>query len=260
MPTVTSADGTPIAYDVVGSGPAVVLVDGAMCHRSGAPMLPLSHLLKPHFTVYSYDRRGRGGSGDTAPYAVAREVEDLAAIVTAAGGCAHAFGMSSGGALILAGTAAGVPLTRLALYEPPFLTAVDPDAGQRKKEFGERLRDLLDAGRAGDAVALFMTYVGVPAAMVEGMRGQPFWPAFEAIGPTLAYDDAVLGDGRVPADAARVTVPTLVLGGGASPEALQAAARAAADAVPGATHRTLPDQTHDVAVDALAPVLTEFFS
>src|SRR4051794_6315211 len=138
MPTVTSADGTSIAYEVAGAGPAVILVDGAMCHRSGGPMRPLAALLRSRFTVYAYDRRGRGDSGDTAPYAVAREVEDLAALVEAAGGAACAYAISSGGALVLAAVAAGVPLTRLAIYEPPFLTDVDPEAGPRKKEYGER--------------------------------------------------------------------------------------------------------------------------
>ncbi|MEV4755830.1 alpha/beta hydrolase [Micromonospora sp. NPDC049559] len=259
MPVVTSADGTAIAYERSGAGPALVLVDGAMCHRAGGPMRPLAAALADHFTVHAYDRRGRGESGDTPPYAVAREVEDLRAVVAAAGGAVCVYGISSGAALALTAAATGGGITRLALYEPPFLTEGTDDS--RAKEYRARLDELLDAGRRGDAVALFMTTVGVPAQVVAGMRTQPHWAAFEAIAPTLAYDDRVLGDGRVPRDlAAAVGVPTLLLAGGASPEPMRRAARATADAIPGAAYRTLDDQTHDVAPEALAPALVRFFT
>jgi pimeloyl-ACP methyl ester carboxylesterase len=259
MPTVTSADGTTIGYERTGSGPALVLVDGAMCYRGAGPLRPLAALLSDAFTVLTYDRRGRGESSDTAPYAVAREVEDLAAVIAAAGGEAYVYGISSGAALALAAAAAGCGITGLALYEPPFLTGVDD--GARAKEYTERLHELLDAGRGGDAVALFMTHVGVPAQVIAGMRAQPGWATLEAIAPTLAYDDEVLGDGGVPRDlASTVTVAVLVLAGGASPEILRRAAAATADALPTAVHRTLDGQTHDVAPDALAPALIEFFT
>ena len=253
MPLVTSADGTTIAYERTGDGPALVLVDGAMCHRAAGPMRPLAAQLPDGLTVYTYDRRGRGESLDTAPYAVAREVEDLRAVIEQAGGEAYVYAISSGAALAMATAAAGPWITRLALYEPPFMA----EAG---KEYTERLNELLAAGRRGDAVALFMTHVGVPAQAVAGMRGQPGWAALEAIAPTLAYDDAVLGDGSVPRDlASAIAVPALVLSGGASPPGLQRAAKAAADALPTAEYRTLDGQTHDVAPYALAPVLAEFF-
>jgi pimeloyl-ACP methyl ester carboxylesterase len=255
MPGVTSADGTAIAYERTGSGPALVLIDGAMCHRAAGPMRPLAALLRDAFTVYTYDRRGRGESSDTLPYAVAREVEDLRAVIARAGGEAYVYAISSGAALALATAAAGPGITRLALYEPPF--TADADGA---KEYTERLTELLDAGRRGDAVALFMTYVGVPPEAVAGIRAQPGWAALEAIAPTLAYDDEVLGDGSVPRDlASRIAVPSLVLAGGASPQSLRRAAKATADALPTAEHRTLDGQTHDLAPDALAPVLTEFF-
>ncbi|MGW4642376.1 alpha/beta fold hydrolase [Sphaerisporangium sp. NPDC004334] len=258
MPIVTSADGTEIAYERAGEGPALVLVDGAMCHRAAGPMRPLAALLRDRFTVHAYDRRGRGESSDTPPYAVAREVEDLQAVIARAGGRAFVYGISSGAALALAAAAAGSGIAGLALYEPPFMAEVED--GPHSKEYTERLRELLDAGRRGDAVALFMTRVGVPAAVVAGMREQSSWAAFEAIAPTLAYDDAVLTGGVVPRDLARaVAVPSLVLAGDAGPAPLRQAARATAEALPNAEYRTLPGQTHDVAPEALTPVLTAFF-
>jgi pimeloyl-ACP methyl ester carboxylesterase len=250
--TVTSADGTPIAFVREGSGPALILVDGAMCYSTNGPMPALAARLTDHFTVYRYDRRGRGASGDTLPYAVDREIEDLVALVAHAGGSAFACGISSGGALVLRSAAAGVPWRRLALFEVPYTGA--------KGDYSAELAGLLAAGRRGDAVARFMTQVGMPAEVVSGMRGSPAWPAFEAIAPTLGYDDAVLGDGSVPAEAGAVKVPTLVLDGGASPASLRDASAALAAAVPDAEHGTLPDQTHDVSADALAPVLIDFFA
>jgi pimeloyl-ACP methyl ester carboxylesterase len=259
MSTVVSADGTTIAYESVGGGPALVLVDGAMCYRGAGPMRPLAALLQHAFTVYTYDRRGRGESSDTPPYAVAREIEDLQAVVARAGGQAFLYGVSSGAALVLATAAAGPGITRIALYEPPFLAEVED--GARIKEHTERLREVLAAGRNGDAVALFMTYVGVPAQAVAGMRAGPGWAALEAIAPTLAYDDEVLGGGVVPRDlSSTISVPALVLGGGASPQGLQQAAKATAEALPAAVHRTLDGQTHDAQPEALVPVLVEFFA
>jgi pimeloyl-ACP methyl ester carboxylesterase len=258
MPAVTSADGTMIAYERTGSGPALVLVDGAMCYRAAGPMRPLAALLHDSFTVYTYDRRGRGESSDTPPYAVAREVEDLQALIAQADGEAYVYAISSGAALALATAAAGPGVTKLALYEPPFMAEVED--GSRIKQYTQRLSELLAAGRNGDAVALFMTNVGIPAEAVAGMRAQPGWGTFEVVAPTLAYDDQVLGDGSVPRDlASTIAVPALVLAGGAGPQSLQQAAKATADALPTAEHRTLDGQTHDVAPDALAPVLVEFF-
>jgi pimeloyl-ACP methyl ester carboxylesterase len=221
-------------------------------------MQPLAALLQDNFSVYTYDRRGRGESSDTTPYAVAREVEDLQALIAQAGGEAYVYAISSGVALALATAAAGPWITKLALYEPPFMAEVGDSA--RIKEYTERLSELLDAGRRGDAVALFMTNVGIPAEAVAGIRAQPGWAALEALAPTLAYDDEVLGDGSVPRDlASTIAVPALVLGGGASPQSLQQAAKATADSLPAAEHRTLDGQTHDVAPDVLTPVLVEFF-
>jgi pimeloyl-ACP methyl ester carboxylesterase len=259
MPVVRSADGTAIAYERTGSGPALVLVDGALCYRAAGPMRPLADLLRDSFTVHTYDRRGRGDSSDTLPYAVAREVEDLQAVIAQAGGEACVYAISSGAALALATAAAGPGITKLALYEPPFMAEVED--GSRIKEYTERLTELLDSGRNGDAVALFMTNVGMPAPVVAGIRAQPGWTALETIAPTLGYDDQLLGDGGVPPDlGSTIAVPALVLAGGASPTSLQQVAKATANALPTAEHRTLEGQTHDVAPGALAPVLAEFFA
>lgn len=261
MPTLPSADGTTIAYERVGTGPALVLVDGALCYRGAGPMRPLAALLQATFTVYTYDRRGRGESSDTLPYATTREVEDLQAVIAAAGGEAYVYAISSGAALVLAtaSAATGSGITRMALYEPPFMA--EAEDGSRTKEYTERLRELLDGGRNGDAVALFMTTVGVPSQAIAGIRAQPGWAMLEAIAPTLAYDDELLAGGSVPRHlTSTVAIRGLVLSGGASPEGLQQAAKATAAALPTASHRTLDGQTHDVDPEALAPVLVTFFA
>ena len=260
MKKVTSNDGTQIAYDERGSGPAVILVDGALCFRSFGPMPHLAELLAPHFTVYNYDRRGRGDSGDTQPYAVAREVEDIDALIKEAGGSAFVFGTSSGGALALeAALKLGDKIKKLAMYEPPYNS--EKGVEQVWKEYRKQLDELVAAGRRGDAAALFMKSVGTPDDQIEGMRQAPIWSVFEAVAPTLAYDAAVLGEDRsVPTErAAKVAVPALVMNGTAIPFMLDTA-QALASAIPHAQHRTLEGQTHDVNLEVLAPVLAEFFS
>lgn len=259
MSTLTSADGTTIGYERTGEGPALILVDGATCYRAAGPMRPLAALLSDSFTVYAYDRRGRGESTDTLPYAPAREIEDLRALVASAGGTAYVYGISSGAALALRAAAEEPGITRVVMYEPPYTGEFEDATGL--KEYAAELRELLDAGRRGDAVARFMTHVGMPPEAVAGFRASPAFAVLEAIAHTLAYDDEILTEGRVPRDvAARVTVPVLVVEGGASPERLRAAAKAAAELIPTAEHRVLDGQTHDVAPEALAPVLRDFFS
>ncbi|KAA1400075.1 alpha/beta fold hydrolase [Aeromicrobium ginsengisoli] len=258
MPQLTSADGTTIAYDRVGAGPPMVLVDGAMCLRGAGPMDALAERLADRFTIFTYDRRGRGESTDTPPYAVEREVEDLSALIDAAGGEACVYAMSSGGALALATAAAGARITGLALYEPPYVAEAEGDAVSA--DYTARLDELLAAGDRGGAITLFMTRVGVPPQVIDGMRAGPGWARFEAIAPTLAYDNRLLNGSRVPRElAARITTRTVVLSGGASPDSLHQAARATATALPNAEHQILEGQTHDVAPDALAPALVDFF-
>ncbi len=262
MKKVTSKDGTAIAYDKRGAGPALILVDGAMCFRSFGPMSRLAELLAPRFTVYNYDRRGRGDSGDTQPYALQREVEDIEALIQEAGGSALVYGISSGGALALeAALGLGNKVSKLAIYEAPYNSDKTTQPGW--KEYRKQLDQLLAEGRRGDAAALFMQYVGTPADQIEGMRQMPMWPMFEAVAPTLAYDAAALGnnDGRsVPVKrAAKVTVPTLVMNGTAIPFMLETA-EALTNAIPHAKHCTLEGQTHDVNLEVLAPVLVDFFA
>jgi pimeloyl-ACP methyl ester carboxylesterase len=259
MKTVRSSDGTTIAFDQWGEGPPLIYVGGALNDRSSGA--PLGGLLASRFTVISYDRRGRGASGDTAPYAVERELEDLQALLEVAGGSAFVYGMSSGGVLALEAAAQGLAIGKLAVYEPPF--AADEAHAQRAREHAAKLTEALSAGRRGDALELFMTMVGVPAQMIGQMRGSPMWPALEALAPSLAYDSAVMGDSRgasLPAGRlAAVAVPTLVLDGGASPAWMREVGRRVAGALPAGEHRTLDGQTHDVSPQVLAPVLEEFF-
>jgi pimeloyl-ACP methyl ester carboxylesterase len=268
MPRVTSKDGTSIAYDRSGEGPAVILVDGALCFRAFGPMGALAALLAPHCTVCAYDRRGRGESGDTAPYAVEREVEDIEALIDAAGGSAGLYGISSGAFLALeAAHQLPAKITKLALYEPP--CSLDEAGIRRWMAYRTQLDQLLAAGRRGDAVTLFMRHVGAGLASDESsapqdagaqLRQSPIWPIFEAVAPTLAYDSAVMGDSSVSAEqVAAVTVPLLALAGGASPAWMQQAAQAIADAAPNARYGILEGQTHEVASEVLAPVLIEFF-
>jgi len=261
MKTVSSADGTKIAYDQQGDGPALILIDGAMNSRSSGPKPELATLLSRHFTVYSYDRRGRGDSGDTLPYAVDREIEDIEALIGDAGGTAYLFGHSSGACLALEATVKlGSKVTGLAMYDPPYDD--DPAAGQAWREYIKHLTTALAEGRRGDAVALFMRYVGMPDGQIDGMRRTPFWPAAEAIAPTLGYDHAgVIGeDNSVPTGlAARVGVPALVIDGGASLPFMHDTARTLSQAMPHARRRTLEGQTHDINPGVLAPVLVEFF-
>ena len=257
MDTVRSSDGTTIAYDRLGEGAPVVLVSGASTGR--AVHAELARLLAVDFTVLNYDRRGRGDSGDTPPYAVERELEDLRAVIAAAGGPAAVFGNSSGAVLALRAAAAGLPVTRLALWEPPFMT--DPDAPGRQQAYVAQLAELLGAGRRGDAMALFMRSIGLPEGMIAGMRQAPVWPGMEALAPTLAYDAAVMGDSLVPTGlVASVEAPTLVLDGSDTGAWAADSARALTAALPNPRRHTLQGQNHAVAWDVLAPVLKEFFA
>ncbi len=259
MQKVTSRDGTQIAYDKDGHGPAVVLVGGAFQFRGIDPRTAqLAHNLGEHFTVFHYDRRGRGDSSDKQPYAVERELEDLEALIAEAGGSACVFGMSSGGVLALDAAAAGLAITKLAVYEPPFNQQGGADAAAA---YGAQLAGYLAAGRRGDAVTLAMTTFGAPSEAVAGMKQTPIWPLFESVAPTLAYDNAIMGNGAVPIDiAAQVAVPTLVLDGGYSPTWMREAADMLAHAIPHAERRTLEGQTHDVDPGILAAALAEFYS
>ncbi|WP_336206367.1 alpha/beta fold hydrolase [Nonomuraea sp. LPB2021202275-12-8] len=258
MLKITSADGTAIAYDRVGEGPVVVLVAGAFSTRTDPVMTGLAQALASRFTAVSYDRRGRGDSGDTLPYAARREIEDLRALVEAFGERVMVFGGSSGGALALEAAAAGVDIARLAVFEPPYVT----DPGRPPLPSHAELGALVEAGRRGEAVELFMTKgADLPAELVGGMKGQPFWASMEAAAHTLAYEAAVVGPGPVPSQRlAAVFAPTLVLAGAESTSRMLEAARAVAGALPDARLRVMEGQAHGQLEPAvLADALAGFF-
>jgi len=259
---VMSSDGTHIAFEKFGDGPSVIVVGGATCDR--AMTRPLAEELAQHFTVTNYDRRGRGDSGDTAPYAVEREVEDLGALLVEAGGRASVYGHSSGAGLVVHAAAHGLPIAKLVLHEPPYVPDGEVEC-RISQEYGEKLRAILAEDRRGDAVELFMRTVGMPAEMVGQMRNEPWWAGMEAIAPTLAYDSEIMGDisrgGTVPTDLlGAVTIPALVLCGGASPAWMIDVSQQVAYALPNGRLSVLEDQEHVVPPEILAPVLAEFFA
>jgi pimeloyl-ACP methyl ester carboxylesterase len=261
MKKALSKDGAQIAYESRGEGPALILVDGALCYRNFGPMQELSGLLSPNFTVFTYDRRGRGESSNRMPFAVEREVDDIDALIKEAGGTAFIYGISSGACLALeAAIKLGTKIKQLAMYEPPYNS--EKAARQAWKAYRKNLAELLAAERRGNAVVLFMNFVGTPAGQIDEMRHAPAWPMFEAVAPTLAYDAAAMGEDRsTPVKrAAGLSVPTLVMNGnGTGIPFMLDTAMALAKAIPHAQHRTLEGQRHDVDLKVLAPVLMEFF-
>ncbi|MFC4119084.1 alpha/beta fold hydrolase [Nonomuraea zeae] len=263
MSKVTSADGTSIAYTRAGQGPAVILVDGALSFRAQSINTDLATALAGHFTVYTYDRRGRGESGETPPSTPEREIEDLAAIAAEAGGPVRLYGTSSGAALALAAVENGLPVERLALYEPPFI--VDDTRPAIPADYLARLDELAAAGRRADMVRYFMRRgVGLPAPVVAMMRFMPAWSTLKAVAHTLPYDAALVApyERGVPYPEGHwssVKAPTLVMDGGKSQPWIRNAARSLAGLLPNAEHRTLEGQTHIVKPAALAPVLEGFF-
>jgi pimeloyl-ACP methyl ester carboxylesterase len=257
MNEVSSKDGTGIAFDRMGDGPPAILICGGSVTRMADA--PLAAELAGRFTVFNYDRRGRGDSGDTLPYAIEREIEDIDALIKAAGGEANVWGSSSGAVLGLRAAAAGLPMTKLALWEPPFIPEGVPRPPEDQVEQYERM---VAEDRRGDAVEYFMTkVVGMPADFVAGARDQPWWGATEAIAHTLAYDARIMGDYRIPLDLASATqTPTLVVAGGADMPWMRDTAQALAGAIPNGEARFLDGQGHDVDMTVLAPVLADFFN
>ena len=263
MSIVTSADGTTIAYEALGQGPALILVDGAMCYRDFGPARALAQALADSYTVYIYDRRGRGESGNTLPWAPEREIDDLAALLAAAGGTAFLFGCSSGA--VLAADAANRldGFTKVALYEPPFI--VDDTREPRPAAFVAETEALIERGDRSGALKKFMRHVGMPAPMIAIMRLTPPWRKLKVVAPTLPYDLRLLGDtGRgLPLDPDRwalVSVPAIVMDGGKSPAYMRNAAKALAQALPKARYQTLPGQTHMVKASVVGPAVKQFLS
>ena len=258
MDTLRSLDGTTIAFDVQGEGPLLVLVDGALSVHSWGSDLP--GLLAPHFTVVGYDRRGRGGSGDTQPYEVDREIDDIEAVIDRFGDSAFLYGHSSGGPLAMrAAVRLGGKVARIALYEPPFNN--DPAAQGPWREYLTRLQEALQQGRGGDAVALFFSYLGTPPGQIDAMRSGPSWPDLEAVAPTLLYDHAgIMGETlSIPTElTARVTVPALVMAGDAGFPFMRDTARTLSQTIPAGRVRILAGQNHRADPEVLAPALIEF--
>ena len=265
MNTVTSKDGTKIAFDKIGSGPAVIIVNGAMQYRAMDPsMAKLAELLSKDFTVYNYDRRGRGESTDTAPFAKEREIEDLAALVEDAGGSAMVYGISSGGALVL-DTAAAVPgITKIALYEVPFI--VNDSRPPLPADYVDHLNQLVKEDKRDEAVKYFLVEaVGIPAEYLGGVDQNPLWPRMLGIAHTIAYDGSRVADlmqGKpLPADRwSKVTMPALLMDGDKSNRGwMGGAADAIAALLPHAERETLAGQDHNVDSAVIAPVIAEFF-
>jgi pimeloyl-ACP methyl ester carboxylesterase len=263
MDTLTSSDGTQIAFDRLGDGPPVIVVGGQLCDR--ALTRPTAEELAKRFTVFNYDRRGRGDSGDTSPYALEREVEDIGSLIAEARGKASVYGHSSGAALALHAAAGSAPISRLVLHEPPYNPEGNGDRQRATRKEAEHIKTLLAEDRRGEAVEYLWESIGMPQEMIEEMRRTPRWAELEAMAPTMAYDSEVMGDigmgGAVPTDlASRVRSETLVLVGGASPEWMIDAARQVAAALPNGRYRVLEGQEHVVPPEILVPVLAEFLA
>jgi pimeloyl-ACP methyl ester carboxylesterase len=259
--TTTSRDGTIIAFTKRGSGPPLIIVDGAFCYRENGPATELATQLAQHFTVFTYDRRGRGESGDTAPYSVEREIEDLRAVAREAGAVPYVLGISSGGALILQAVASGVGVKEIALYEPPYLA--DGNGPRSFDNERNHLQSLISAGDRSGAVSFFMSNVyGAPRAFVVAMPilMPNAWRRNKLVVHTVTYDLTILDDRSVlNARSSSISVPTLVIGGEKSPAALRNAVDAVAAALPNARSRFLAGQDHNVSSRAVVPVLVEYF-
>lgn len=264
MVFVTSKDGTQIGYSVAGYGPPIVLVDGAMCWREMGPATPLANELKDKFTVYTYDRRGRGESGDTKPYSTQREIEDLEAVINAAGGSVAIYAISSGVALALEAANQLKGITSMVLYEAPIFT--DTTRKPVPADYVQRMDQLVATGDNAGAVKHFMQNgIAVPWFALLMMDLFGMFKKMAPVGPTLPYDTAFVAPfwtyKPIPANRwPNVTVPVLTMGGSKSDTWMQNAQKAIADALPNAKHKTLAGQNHMVAATAIAPVIKEFLA
>jgi pimeloyl-ACP methyl ester carboxylesterase len=263
MQTVTSSDGSKIAYDRYGDGPAVILVGGALSMRRFKKMGEIAKLLSDRYTVINYDRRGRGDSTEAGSFALEREVEDIAALIDSVGGRASVWGWSSGGALALRAAGAGIGVERIGVYEVPFM--VDPEGTLPTPDYLERLQELIAAGNNAGAVKHFMrSAIRLPAPIVALMPLMPMWKGMKSTAPTLPYDWAALGAHNMrgaplqPEEFASVTMPALVAYGSKTTPTLKKGSQALAEVLPVAELVELPKQTHNISMKVLAPVLSEF--
>jgi pimeloyl-ACP methyl ester carboxylesterase len=258
-----SKDGTTIAFERTGSGPPLIIVDGALCWRESGPARKVAKEVADRFTVITYDRRGRGESGDTAPYSVQREVEDIEALIDEAGGPVHLCGFSSGGVLAMEAARAGAAIEKLVVYEAPFI--VDDSRPPAPASYVSDLNEHLAAGRRGAAVKRFMRLVGMPAVLAAAMPLFPAWKKLKGVAHTLPYDAAVMGDTQAgkpldPGHWGAVSVPTLVLVGGKSPDWMASGMQSLAELLPSAQRQVLDGQTHMVKAKAVGPAVKRFLS
>jgi pimeloyl-ACP methyl ester carboxylesterase len=257
METFESSDGTVIAFERHGSGPAVVLVGGALSDRTSGR--DLARLLAPTNTVYCYDRRGRGSSGDSPPYSADLEMEDLEALLIHVTGAASVFGVGTGGSLVLKAAVEGVAMDRIAVYEPPYI--VDDSRPHPSPDLPARVRGMIAGGRADDAVERYLVEeAAVSPATVARMQSGPEWATMMALAPTITHDIAIIGDGSLPDALGEISVPTMVLDGAASAAWLRHAARAVAAAIPGAEYVTLEGPGFGFPTATAAPVLAAFLA
>lgn len=260
MQMVISKDGTKIAFDKVGTGPALILIGGAFQYRAIDPRTThLAELLANNFTVYNYDRRGRGDSTDNQPYSVQREIEDINAIIEHSGGEAFVFGMSSGGVLALKAAASNSYIKKIVIYEPPFR---GPDSPKLIDNFLSHLKDFIDAGDYSGAVEYFLVNsAGVPEQFIDGMRKSPIWGGFVVVAPTLIYDATIMGDCNIPAGAfSLINQPVLIVDGENSPNYWHKAMLSLKEVLPNCSLRTLKGQDHNVSPDVLAPIMMDFYN
>jgi pimeloyl-ACP methyl ester carboxylesterase len=255
---VTSADGTKIAFDRLGEGPAIIVISGLLCDRQTTQ--PLAEQLAQRFTVVNYDRRGRGDSTHTEPYAVQREVEDVAALIAEVGGQASLYGHSSGAGLALTAAASGLPVSKLVLHEPPY-SADDDESRQAAREVAENVRAALMEGRPAHAIRVFLTAAGMPDEIVEAISNDP---RMQALAPTMVYDHEVMGDftgGTIPANLVQtIRIPTLVIAGGASPDFFRQIATRIVELLPDGQLSVLEGHDHGAPADVVAPVVAQFLA
>jgi pimeloyl-ACP methyl ester carboxylesterase len=259
MPKVISKDGTSIAYSKTGNGPTIIVVDGALCSRAFGPTPKLVPLLSNNFSVVTYDRRGRNESGDTAPYSVEREIEDVEELIKEAGDSVYMVGFSSGAALAFRAAASGLAIKKLAMYEAPYI--MNMGGHNPPADTAEQLKQLIASGQRSAAVKFFMKdMVGIPGIIPAIMSLTPIWKKLKAVAHTIPYDAAIMDGFSIPAAlATKINIPTLVMNGSKSQVSLRNASKKLSELIPNAHYKVLKGQTHDVSMKSIAPELIEFF-